>query len=67
METALAVKKRRSLLMAKKCSCGKCSQCKSSTKKLSPKNSKLAAMYGDKNKITRGDVITAAKMKSGKK
>lgn len=53
--------------MAKKCSCGKCSQCKSSTKKLSPKNSKLAAMYGDKNKITRGDVITAAKMKSGKK
>ena len=26
-----------------------------------PKNKKLAAMYGDKNKITRGDIITAAK------
>ncbi len=25
------------------------------------KNSKLAAMYGDKNKITRGDVIAAAR------
>tara|TARA_R100000278_G_scaffold17602_2_gene17647 strand:- start:1858 stop:2001 length:144 start_codon:yes stop_codon:yes gene_type:complete len=24
------------------------------------KNSKLAAMYGDKNKITRGDIIAAA-------
>ena len=30
-----------------------------------PKDKKLAAMYGDKNKITRGDVITAAKEKSG--
>ena len=26
-----------------------------------PKNKKLAAMYGNKNKITRGDIITAAK------
>ena len=25
---------------------------------------KLAAMYGDKNKITRGDIITAAKKKN---
>ena len=25
------------------------------------KNAKLAAMYGDPNKITRGDIITAAK------
>jgi hypothetical protein len=25
------------------------------------KNKKLAAMYGDKNKITRGDIITAAR------
>ena len=30
------------------------------------KQKKLAAMYGDKNKITRGDIITAAKRKSGK-
>ena len=29
------------------------------------KNAKLAAMYGDPNKITRGDVITIAKKKSG--
>ena len=31
------------------------------------KNSKLAAMYGDPNKITRGDIITAAKRKGMKK
>ena len=31
------------------------------------KNAKLAAMYGDPNKITRGDIITAAKRKSKKK
>ena len=30
------------------------------------KQKKLAAMYGDKNKITRGDIITAAKKKAGK-
>jgi hypothetical protein len=58
--------------MAKKCSCGKCAECKAAMKKSSsktaaPKNAKLAAMYGDKNKITRGDVITAAKMKKGNK
>ena len=27
------------------------------------KKKKLAAMYGDPKKITRGDIITAAKMK----
>lgn len=53
--------------MAKKCSCGKCSECKASMKKSAPKTTKLAAMYGDKTKVTRGDVITAAKMKKGKK
>ena len=31
------------------------------------KNAKLAAMYGDPNKITRGDIITAAKRKTMKK
>ena len=31
------------------------------------KNKKLAAMYGDKNKITRGDIITAAKKKKEKR
>lgn len=31
-----------------------------------PKNKKLAAMYGNPNKITRGDIITAAKMKKKK-
>ena len=31
------------------------------------KNKKLAAMYGDPKKITRGDIITAAKMKKKKK
>ena len=30
-----------------------------------PKNKKLAAMYGDKNKITKGDIITAAKKNKG--
>ena len=34
-------------------------------KTLKPKNKKLAAMYGDKNKITRGDIITAAKKNKG--
>tara|TARA_X000001388_G_scaffold41221_1_gene29023 strand:- start:1120 stop:1278 length:159 start_codon:yes stop_codon:yes gene_type:complete len=33
---------------------------------LTGKKKKLAAMYGDKNKITRGDIITAAKRKAGK-
>jgi hypothetical protein len=32
-------------------------------KKMTPKQMELAAMSGDKKKITRGDVITAAKMK----
>ena len=32
-----------------------------------PKNKKLAAMYGDKNKITRGDIITAAKKNAGER
>ena len=31
------------------------------------KKAKLAAMYGDPNKITRGDIITAAKKKDMKK
>ena len=31
------------------------------------KNKKLAAMYGDPKKITRGDIITAAKKKKKKK
>lgn len=63
--------------MAKKCSCGKCSACKAGMKKSAtmvtksktstPKTTKLAAMYGDKTKVTRGDVITAAKMKKGNK
>jgi hypothetical protein len=30
---------------------------------MSPKNKGLAAMSGDKSKITRGDVIKAAQMK----
>ena len=33
---------------------------------LTGKKKKLAAMYGDKNKITRGDIITAAKRKADK-
>jgi hypothetical protein len=36
-------------------------------KKMTPKQAKLAGMYGDKTKITRGDVITAAKMSAAKK
>jgi hypothetical protein len=36
-------------------------------KKMTPKQMKLAAMSGDKKKITRGDVITAAKMNTGGK
>jgi len=38
-------------------------------KKMSAKNKKLAGMYGNKNKITRGDIIMAAKKnkKRGKK
>ena len=32
-----------------------------------PKDKKLAAMYGDKNTITRGDIITAAKKNAGKR
>lgn len=55
------------MAMAKKCSCGKCSACKAAMKKTAPKTKKLAGMYGDKNKVTRGDIITAAKMKKGKK
>jgi len=34
-------------------------------KKMTKKNKKLAAMYGDKKKITRGDIITAAKKNKG--
>ena len=54
------------------CKCGNCATCKArakktDSKKTSPKNAKLAAMYGDKKKVTRGDVITAAKMKKDKK
>ncbi len=30
-----------------------------------PKYKKLAGMYGNPNKITRGDIITAAKKKNG--
>lgn len=36
-------------------------------KKMTPKQQKLAAMSGDKGKITRGDVIKAAQMKKAKK
>ena len=36
------------------------------TTKKKMKKKKLAAMYGDPNKITRGDIITAAKMKKKK-
>ena len=32
-----------------------------------PKDKKLAAMYGDKNIITRGDIITAAKKNAGER
>ena len=30
------------------------------------KTSKLASLYGDKNKVTRGDIITAIKNKKEK-
>ena len=36
-------------------------------KKVKNSKAKLAAMYGDPNKITRGDIITAAKRKGMKK
>jgi hypothetical protein len=48
------------------CKCGKCAECKKRKAASTTKNAKLAAMYGDKNKITRGDVITAAKMNKKK-
>ena len=35
--------------------------------KKSPKQKTLAGMYGDKKKITRGDIIMAAKKKAMKK
>ena len=35
--------------------------------KKSPAKKKLAAMYGDKKKITRGDIIAAAKKNKEKK
>ena len=34
---------------------------------VTPREKQLAAQYGDKKRITRGDVITAAKKKSGNK
>ena len=34
---------------------------------VTPREKRLAAQYGDKKRITRGDVITAAKKKSGNK
>ena len=34
-------------------------------KEMTPKPKKLAAMSGDKGKITRGDIIKAAQMKKG--
>ena len=40
---------------------------KGGTTKSKIKKKKLAAMYGDPKKITRGDIITAAKKKKGKK
>ena len=39
----------------------------SAKKKVKNSKAKLAAMYGDPNKITRGDIITAAKRKGMKK
>ena len=39
---------------------------KGGTTKKKVKKKKLAAMYGDPKKITRGDIITAAKMKKKK-
>ena len=32
-----------------------------------PKDKKLAGMYGDKKKVTRGDIIMAAKKRAMKK
>ena len=40
---------------------------KGGTPKKKMKKKKLAAMYGDPKKITRGDIITAAKMKKEKR
>ena len=34
---------------------------------VTPREKKLAAQYGDKKRITRGDIITIAKKKSGNK
>jgi hypothetical protein len=34
---------------------------------MSPAKKKLAAMYGNKNKITRGDIITAARRNKKKR
>ena len=39
---------------------------KGGTTKKKVKKKKLAAMYGDPKKITRGDIITAAKIKKKK-
>ena len=39
---------------------------KEKAKEMKTRNKKLAAMYGDKKKITRGDIITAAKRKKAK-
>ena len=36
-------------------------------KRMAPAQKKLAQQYGNKNKITRGDVIAAAKKKKAKK
>ena len=36
-------------------------------KRMTPAQKKLAQQYGNKNKITRGDVIAAAKKKKVKK
>ena len=36
-------------------------------KRMTPAKNKLASMYGNKNKITRGDIIAAAKKKKAKK
>ena len=45
---------------------GKSKRAMYSNGKLVGRNKKLAAMYGDKNKVTRGDIITAAKKNKGK-
>lgn len=36
-------------------------------KRMTPAQKKLAGQYGNKSKITRGDVIAAAKKKKAKK